>query len=383
MSKVFISHAHEDRGAAEQISAALAQAGHEPWLDYQSIGPGDELLKEIARVLTEAHYFLVLLSNTALTKSWVLTEMRMALTAEIQRLRPTVIAVRLDDCVIPPELGHKVYLDCRGRFDEALKELVGHVSGAVKATSDPPQEILAKMITNADAELWARLSHGGGGEWERSDAANAIRDLRPDELDAAVRIGAVWKDYKLWDSDIVDIIRRGSHTSVAGARRILKKLAEKRFLEEANDLDYSEQPEIAWCDGDILRILRRAAERSGRFVFLPPPLPERLSSLLAYEKPVEIISTGWYAVRFEMPVVTALDTNGAAIIAISSHAEPRRTWVFRSADDRTPLTKEQYFSVTEISPTDPFACSSEKGRLQMLRLDLSVFDDLNLLQGKA
>jgi hypothetical protein len=219
----------------------LAKARLGPWLDAQELRSGDELLRTIATVLAEAEYFTIVLSRTALTKPWVLAEMRMALTAEIEKGRPKVVVLRLDDCEVPIELRHKVYLDFRGRFDDALKELADHVSGIARAVPTPKQTILAEMIANADAELWARLSAGGGrNEWKQSEAADVIRDLRSNELEAAVGIGAMWSGYKVWDSHLVRTVRRASDTSDAGAWRIIKRLAAAGFLDEADDLDYRE-----------------------------------------------------------------------------------------------------------------------------------------------
>jgi hypothetical protein len=385
MAKVFVSHAREDRDAAHQITIALATAGLNPWLDAQELRSGDELLKTIATVLAEAEYFAIVLSRTALTKPWVLAEMRMALTAEIEKRCPKVVVLRLDDCEVPIELRHKMYLDFRGRFDDALKELAAHVSGIGRAVPTPKQTILAEMIANADAELWTRLSAGRGrrDKWKQSEAADVIRDLRSDELKAAVSVGSAWsgQQEKLWDSGLLKTIRRASDTSDAGARRIVKRLAAAGFLDEADDLDYSKQSEGAWYDGSILWILRRAARRSGLFPSLPPPLPERLSSLLAYEKPVEIIGKGWYAVRFAAPVATALDASGTAVVAIARYADPGRTWVFQTPVDRHPLRAERYFTPTDLTPANPFASLSEGRDLESVGFDLASFDDLGLLEG--
>lgn len=383
MAKVFISHAHEDRDAAHQITTALAKARLDPWLDVQELRSGDELLKAIATILAEAEYFAILLSRTALTKPWVLAEMRMALTAEIEKGRPKVVVLRLDDCEVPIELKYKLYLDFRGRFDAALAELADHIGGLTRAVATPKQTILAEMIKNADHELWARLSAGAGSrdEWTQTEAADAIRELRSDELEAAVRIGSCWsgQEYKVWESDLVKTIRHATDVSDAIARRILKRLCAAGFLEEADDLDYDTQPESAWCDGSILWILRRAARRAGIFATLPPPLPERLSSLLAYERPVDITGKGWYAIRFATDVLTALDTTDKVVVAVARQADPARTWGFQSQDDRAPLKLERYLTPTDLTPANPFASLSEGRDLELVGFDLATFDDLGLL----
>jgi hypothetical protein len=383
MAKIFVSHAHEDRDAAHQITSALTKAALDPWLDVQELRSGDELLRTIAKVLAEAEYFAVVLSRIALTKPWVLTEMRMALTSEIENGHPKVLVLRLDNCEVPIELRHKVYLDFRGRFDTALTELADHARGVSRAVPTPKQTILAEMIVNAGAELWARLCAGGSrDEWKQNEAADVIRDLRSDELEAAVSIGTRWSgQQKAWESELVDTIRRATDTSDAGARRIMKRLAAGGFLDEAEDLDYSKQSERAWCDGSILWILRRAARRSGLFPALPPPLPERLSSLLAYEKPVNITSGEWYAVRFDKPVVTALDASATAVVAVARHADPTRTWAFRSPDDRAPLKADRYFTPTDLTPANPFASLTDGRDVESVSFDLATFDDLGLLRG--
>lgn len=47
MAKIFVSHAHEDKDLVYQITAALSEAGLEPWLDVQELRPGEELLGTI------------------------------------------------------------------------------------------------------------------------------------------------------------------------------------------------------------------------------------------------------------------------------------------------------------------------------------------------
>jgi TIR domain len=384
MAKIFVSHAHEDKDAAHQITAALAKVGLEPWLDVQELRSGDELLRTVASVLAEAAYFAVVLTHTALTKPWVLTETRMALSSEIEHGRPRVVVLLLDDCEMPIELRHKVYLDFRGRFDAALTELADHVKGIARAVPTPKQTILAEMVQQADAELWTRLCAGAGSrdEWKQSEASNVIRDLRFDELESVVSIGAKWSGqvYKMWESDLVHIIRRATDSSEAVARRIMKRLAVNGFLDEADDLDYDRQSERAWCDGSILWILLRAARRSGLFPALPPPLPERLSSLLANENAVDIIGPKWYAVRFAKPILTVLDAGESAIVAVSRIEDPARTWAFRSRGDRDPLRAERYFAPTELTP-DPFASLGEERDLQIVHFGLTMFDDLGLLRG--
>lgn len=261
-------------------------------------------------------------------------------------------------------------------------ELAEHIQGRASTATPPKQTILAEIIKNADAELWSRFSSGGGGgnEWKQGSAASAVRELRTDELEAAVRISQMWigQREKAWDSELMDVISRTTQTGDAAARRVIKSLVDRGFLEQANDLDYSQQPENAWFAGSIMWILRRAALRSGLFPALPPPLPERLSSLLADERPILITGPGWYAVRFAEPARIAFDARETALIGVGRLADRACTWAFRSADDRAPLKADQYFTPTGFTE-DPFASLRGEREHQLLGFDLATFDDLGLL----
>ena len=381
VASIFLSHAHEDNDVAHQLTVALAREGVAPWLDAQELYAGEELLARIAQALARVDYFALLLTRAALTKRWVLAETRMALTREIEVGRPKVLILLLEDCEIPVEFRHKLFLDFRGRFDSAVAELVAQVQGADLAIPMPKQAVLAEMIANADAELWARLQAGLGSEekWEQDEAANVIRDLRTDELEAAVAIGAQWTGsaYKAWEDDIASIIRRTLNVSWAAATRMIGRLVEHGFLEEATDLDYTQESTRAWCSGSMLWILKRAARRSGLFPALPPPVPERLSSLLAYESELMIIGKGWYAVRFDAPMITAVNPERPAVVGISRQADPQHSWIFRGSGDYMPLTADRFFTWVELVPENPFAAS---GETELVGFGLPAFDDLGLLR---
>ena len=337
MPKVFLSHTHQDADAVRQIAVALTEGGLETWLDAEQLFAGDELLAKIASAIDEVDHFVLLLSRAALAKPWVLTEMRIALTLEIERRRPQVIVLRLDDCPLPIEASHKVYLDLKPDFGAALGRLVYALKRAKELIPVPKQTILSEMIERANPELWARLGAGGADqEWKQTEAADAVRQLNANELEAAVKIGSKWSEYKAWEGDLVATIVHATGVGEQRARMILKGLAERGFLQEADDLDYRMQPERAWTDGSLLWVLTRAARRSGLFAGLPPPLPERLSSLLEYRGEVFVVGDGWYALRFREPCQTIIRDGEFAIAAVARLSDPQRTWIFPSRGGACP-----------------------------------------------
>jgi hypothetical protein len=274
---VFISYAREDVDVAHQLTVALERAGFEPWLDAQELGVRSELLQGIASSLSRADYFALLLSRAAMTKPWVNTEMRMALTREIAQGRPRVLVLLVQDCQIPDELAHKVFLDFRGRFDAALTELISELNEGERSIVRPKQTVLAEIVANADPGLWDELAAGPGRRWGQGEAANLIRDLRSDELEAAIAVARPWNGtmFKMWESTLVRLIRAATDVSEAGARRIVGRLAELGFLQQATDLDYSRRSNKAWRKAGILWILQRAAERTDLFPILAPsPVPD-------------------------------------------------------------------------------------------------------------
>jgi hypothetical protein len=273
-------------------------------------------------------------------------------------------------------------LDFRGRFDAALTELAEHVQGVARAAPTPKQLVLAQMIETTDDELWAWLCPYSSPDdnWSRREFSDAIRNLRSDELEAAVAIGwSARAGYKMYESDLLGTIRRATGARDASARRMIRTLADDGFLEEA-EADYRGR-ELAWYDKKILWNLRRVAQRSGLFSAIPPPFPERLSGLLAYERPGLFVGRGWRAIRFHEPLLTVLDASEPVTVVVVRCDEPARTWAFRSPDDRIPLRAARSIMETELTAVHPLAWRGHPRFIYDLPLpfDLAKFDDLGLL----
>lgn len=386
MPRVFLSYARQDADLARQVARALKSHGLEPWLDETEIAPGDDLLARVAEAVEQADVFCLALTPMALTKRWVMVELRMALSAEIERGKPTVIPMLLLDCEIPVELRHKVYVDFRGRFEAAMHEVVRRITGEESAPVVPKQAVIADMVRSADDELWNRLTAGAGGgdEWSRSDFADVVHGLTAQELEGAVAIGSCRIEYKVWEDSLKGQLSRSTRSSEARARILLQGLIAKGFLAPATDLDYSKRQEAAYCPGSALFILQRAARRSGLFPGLPPPLPERLSALLAYQSGIDLVGNGWHASRYGEPVPFGLEP-AIAMMAAVARLQPPRTWAFRSVDDPVPVTAGEYLTPAGLiagnAPDELRSAPRESERL--LGLDMATFDDLGVLRETA
>jgi hypothetical protein len=158
------------------------------------------------------------------------------------------------------------------------------------------------------------------------------------------------------------------------ARRILRRLVDLGLLEPATDLDYSRSAQKAYTDGEALYSLRRFAVRSRTFDFLPLPPPERLSEALTTPEPCKIVSSSWYALNFGEPVPRK--SNSGYVKVIVQQYEPKRAWIFTSADDRTPEIVDERQSGSGWTE-DPFA---DTGQPELVGFALDRFDDLGLLR---
>ena len=80
MSKVFLSYrrVEPDQRLAGQIVTSLETAGHSVFQDARSIKVGTDWAQEIKTRLTEAQFFVVLLSAESVRSEWVLKEIRLA-----------------------------------------------------------------------------------------------------------------------------------------------------------------------------------------------------------------------------------------------------------------------------------------------------------------
>ena len=101
--RVFISYAHDDQEAAQRLYVELKQKGLEPWLDQESLLPGQLWRDAISKAINNSHYFIALLSsNSVERRGYVQKELKEALDIldKISHSKIFVIPIRLDDCKV-------------------------------------------------------------------------------------------------------------------------------------------------------------------------------------------------------------------------------------------------------------------------------------------
>ncbi len=110
--RVFISYAREDTEAANRLYNDLKMVGLDPWLDTQSLLPGQKWKIAIKDAIKNSRYFIPLLSSNSVEKiGYVQKELKEALEVldELEVLdkfpqsKVFVIPVRINDCEVNDE----------------------------------------------------------------------------------------------------------------------------------------------------------------------------------------------------------------------------------------------------------------------------------------
>jgi hypothetical protein len=125
---VFISYAREDSDAAKRLYNDLKNAHLNPWLDVESILPGENWDAAIKKAIKNSRYFMALLSSNSVTKTgYVQKELKNALEEQdkLPELGVYIIPIRLDNCEMPYEKLEKIhYADFFPDWNKGLKRIL-------------------------------------------------------------------------------------------------------------------------------------------------------------------------------------------------------------------------------------------------------------------
>ncbi len=103
--KVFISHATEDKDRfVIDFAKKLRKTGIDAWVDEWEMLPGDSLVDKIFNQgLSNADFFIIVLSNVSISKPWVMEELNHAVIKRIES-GTKIIPVVIDECEVPEAL---------------------------------------------------------------------------------------------------------------------------------------------------------------------------------------------------------------------------------------------------------------------------------------
>lgn len=124
MTKVFISHSHQDRKFVSELTKRLTADNIQVWTDEKDLAIGDNIAEKINNAISKTDYFIVVLSKSSVNSNWVSFELSATRINEISKNKNIILPVLIEDCEIPAFLINRVYADFRYSFDEGYNKLV-------------------------------------------------------------------------------------------------------------------------------------------------------------------------------------------------------------------------------------------------------------------
>ena len=126
MTTVFISYTYADQQFATRLAHDLRNSGIDTWIDVEQVMVGDSLIRTIGGAIKEADYLAVVLSSKSVRAGWVIREVEIAMSREIEGKRVRVLPLLIEECELPEFLRDKVYADFRksDQYDEQLAKVL-------------------------------------------------------------------------------------------------------------------------------------------------------------------------------------------------------------------------------------------------------------------
>lgn len=153
MAKIFISYTSADNELAQGLAAGLQARGHDPLFAGGILSPGQPWRDVMAKSLSEADAFVIIVSPQAASSSWVFTEAGTALGYWRERGRPVVLPVVVDNAEIPAPLREIQAIFSPDRDVEKILHQIemalGKQAGVREAKAEVRREVQQRVEQNA------------------------------------------------------------------------------------------------------------------------------------------------------------------------------------------------------------------------------------------
>ena len=124
---IFLAYVQEDLPAVRRLFRDLKSADYQPWLDKESLLPGQNWPRSIERAIEVSDFFIPCFSRRSVAKRGVFqSELRFALDCASKRPLDDmfVIPVRLDDCLPPARIMSRIqHVDLFPEWDRGIASL--------------------------------------------------------------------------------------------------------------------------------------------------------------------------------------------------------------------------------------------------------------------
>ena len=137
---VFISYAHEDLDVVQPLAAYLRELDLTVWIDTKNLRGGDSLPSGISEAIARVDLYIVCISPNALKSKWVLYELDIAITLEVNQGRPKIIPILVREGELPAMLVSRRYVDISASLDNAKHELLQTIYSHLGMTLGAPRQ---------------------------------------------------------------------------------------------------------------------------------------------------------------------------------------------------------------------------------------------------
>jgi len=186
LSKVFVSHSHEDKSIARRIARFLRRYGVEAWLDERELRLGNRLDEAIRSAIRESEVVVVVASHAAARSQWVAREVAFA-TDSSPAL--SVCPVYVDDVVAHPSFAPHLGIDARDRhqFSEVLVRLAEALVGRPLPQPDAQQlEVILDELSRQNSIVALLVDSCLRGEGLRYEHVLLVSEVSFHDLDDAL-----------------------------------------------------------------------------------------------------------------------------------------------------------------------------------------------------
>jgi len=127
--KLFISYASADQPITRVIAERLRTQGVSVWFDQFELQPGDSIAEVVRNAVRSSDYILVLLSPRSVESKWVQHELSTTYMLDLEARGIGILPVVIEDCIVPPLLAQRQWIDLRVDFDAAVDRLSEWIRG--------------------------------------------------------------------------------------------------------------------------------------------------------------------------------------------------------------------------------------------------------------
>lgn len=132
---VFISYSHRDAEMVDKFTVQLANNDIKVLRDAYRILPGDRFADEIYDWIASASSACIFISKHSTDSEWVAAEIDACHRRLGEDRKFAVIPVVLDNTAPPESLRDRVFVDARGDFDAALRQIIAVIRAAEQASA--------------------------------------------------------------------------------------------------------------------------------------------------------------------------------------------------------------------------------------------------------